>query len=82
MEDQFRQGRIPHRKATFTLQKIKAQKARLEDNLHPIEFEKLCTTQGLRAENIRCTQARQEDIQHTGDDKRLGKRNRRTIWVL
>ena len=33
---QFRQGRILHRRATFTLKKLKAQMARMEGNLHSV----------------------------------------------
>ena len=36
---QFRQGRIPQRRATFTLQMIKVQKARMEGNLHSVTGE-------------------------------------------
>ena len=59
---QFRQCRMPHRRATSTLQRIKAQKARMVGNLHSVAGE---TMHGLRAEKIRCTQARQEGILHT-----------------
>ena len=40
----FRQSRIPHRRATVTLQKIKAQKARMEGTLHSVAEETMHQT--------------------------------------
>ena len=57
-EIQFRQGRIPHRKATITLQKIKAQKTRMEGNLHSVAGETMHQTRPEgRKDKIHTSQA-------------------------
>ena len=77
---QFRQCRIPHRRATSTLQKIKAQKARMEGNLHSVAGE---TRHQTRPEG-------RKDKMHSGQagwhlahhSKTLGKRGGRTVSAL
>ena len=74
------QCRIVHRRVTSTLKKIKAQKARMEGNLHSVAGE---TMHQRRPEG-------RKDKMHTGQtgahlahhSKMLRKRGRRTVSAL
>ena len=80
LKRQFRQCRITHRRATSTLQKIKAQKARMEGNLYSIAGETMHQTRHVG----------RKDKMHTGQtgghlahhSKALGTQGRRTVSAL